>query len=180
MTPAGRWPIPALVRAMSPRLLRVVLRVRGLDYLRSNLLLDAEERRPEDDVVRRYAPDVEEIRELDAELPRHQAVWGLVAGRLADIAVDVRHHEVDVLLRQRVERRRQEVVRALRRHEPDELVVAPDVPLLVRRAGVHVEQVGDLVALAVPLDPVRQRELGAVVRYQESGIIRNFRRGLMF
>ena len=160
-------PSPALGRAVSSRLLRVVLRVRGLEYLRSHLPLAAEERRLEDDVVRRDAPDVEEIRELDTELPRHQVVGGLVAGGLADIAVDVRHHEVDVLLRQRVERRRQEVVRALRRHEPDELVVAPDVPLLVRRAGVHVEQVGDLVALAVPLDPVRQRELGAVVRDED-------------
>lgn len=99
-------PSPALGRAVSSRLLRVVLRVRGLEYLRSHLPLAAEERRLEDDVVRRDAPDVEEIRELDAELPRHQVVGGLVAGRLADIVVDVRHHEVDVLLRQRVERRR--------------------------------------------------------------------------
>ena len=158
---------PALGRAVSSRLLRVVLRVRGLEYLRSHLPLAVEERRLEDDVVRRDAPDVEEIRELDAELPRHQAVWGLVSGRLADVAVDVRHHEVDVVLRQGVERRRQEVVRAFRQHEADELVVALDVRLLVRRAGVGVEQVGDLVALAVLLDPVRQRELGAVVRDED-------------
>ena len=75
----------------------------------------------------------------------------------------MRHHEVHVVLRQGVERRRQEVVRALRQHEADELVVALDVRLLVRRAGVRVEQVGDLVVLAVLLDLVGQRELGAVV-----------------
>ena len=116
---------------MSSRLLRVVLRVRCLEYLRPHLLFDAEEGRLQDDIVRRDAPDVEEVRELDAELPRHQLVGRLVAGCFADVAVDVRHHEVHVVLRQGVERRRQEVVRALRQHEADELVVALDVRLLV-------------------------------------------------
>ena len=37
VTPTLRWPGPAIWRAMSPRLLRVVLRVRRLEYLRPHL-----------------------------------------------------------------------------------------------------------------------------------------------
>ena len=82
MTPARRWPSPALGRSMLLLLLHVVFRIRCLEYLRSDPLLDAEERWFQDDVVCRYAPDVEEVRELDAELLRHEVVGGLVAGRV--------------------------------------------------------------------------------------------------
>ena len=65
---------------------------------------------------------------------------------------------------------------ALGEDEPDALVVALDVGLLVRGAGVAVEEVRDAVALAVELDGERVAELGPVVGYQKfliTDIIRN-------
>ena len=128
-----------------------------------DLLLDAEELRLEDDVVRPDPADVEEVRDIRPELLREQVVRGPVGERGPDVAVDVRHHQVDVLLGEVVERRRQQVAVALGEDEADALVVALGVRLLAGRSRVAVEEVGDAVALAVELDGPRVAELGAVV-----------------
>ena len=145
------------------RLAGACLRVRLLGDPGPDLLLDAEELRLEDDVVRPDPADVEEIRHVRSELLREEVVRGPVAERGPDVAVDVRHHHVDVRLGEAVEGRRQKVVVPLGEDEADALVVALDVRLLVGRPRIAVEEVRDAVALAVELDGRRVAELGAVV-----------------
>ena len=71
-----------------------------------DLDLNAEERGLEDDVVRADLPDAEDLfRDVLADPRREEVAGGLVLERLARVAVDVGHRQVDVLLREVVERR---------------------------------------------------------------------------
>ena len=129
-----------------------------------DLDLDAQQRRPERDVVRRYAGYPEEGGDVLPVLPREEVVGGLVPEAPADVGVDVRHHQRDAALREAVERRRLRVGRALREDEADELVVALDVRLLAGGVGVAVEHGSEPAAVGVELDPGGVGELRAVVR----------------
>ena len=134
------------------------------------LLLEllAEEDWVEYDALCVDAADAELLQELEPALPVERdelVVRGLPAERRARGGVDVREHEVDVLLRQRVEGR------ALDEDPPDLLVVALDVRLLLRVVRVAEEDVCPSLELrrvvlrvgAVELDHLRVRELRAVV-----------------
>ena len=134
------------------------------------LLLEplAEEYRVEDDALRVHAADAELLQELAPALAIERdelVIRGFAVERRARGGVDVREHEVDVLLRQRVEGR------ALDEDPPDLLVVALDVRLLLRVVRVAEEHVRAPLELrrvvlrvdAVELDHLRVRELRAVV-----------------
>ena len=134
------------------------------ENFRARLLLNAEELRNQDGLVRWDAPGAEDFRRLDAVLLRDEVIGGAVPETLAHVAVDARHHQADVLLREVVKRGRQEVVRPFRKNGTDELVVALGARLLTGGAGVGAEEVRDAVALAVELDGLGVGEFGAVVR----------------
>ena len=142
-----------------------------VEYCAVGLLLEllAEEDRVEDDALGVDAADAELLQELAPALTverDERVVRRLPVERGTRCGVDVREHEADVLLRQRVEGR------ALDEDPPDLLVVALDVGLLLRVVRVAEEDVRApfelrgvvLRADAVELDHLRVRELGSVVR----------------
>ena len=140
------------------------------DPVRVALELLAEEDRVERDLVRRdlhYAERVQELLPLFAELLHERVVGSPVVEDAARVACDMACDEVDVVLRERVERD------AVQQHAPLLAVLALDMRLLRGAVGVAVEQVDAarqelrrvVVRVRPPLlDHVRVRELGAVVR----------------
>ena len=127
-----------------------------------DLDLDARQRRPGRDVVRRDADDSEERRDVLPELRGEEVVGRPVAEAVPDVGVDVRHHQVHLALREAVEGRRLRVRGSLGQHEADEPVVAPGVRLLVGGVGLAVEDEGEPAAV-VGLDGRGIGELAAVV-----------------
>ena len=141
-----------------------------VEYCAVGLLLEllAEEDRVEDDALGVDAADAELLQELAPALAverDERVVRRLPVERRSRGGVDVREHEVDVVLRQRVEGR------ALDEDPPDLLVVALDVGLLLRVVRVAEEHVRAPLELrwvvlrvdAVELDHLRVRELRPVV-----------------
>ena len=68
-----------------PRLLRVVLRVRGLDYLRPHLLLDAEEGRLQDDVDLMMSHINSYVREASGDKPPYDLMTRKFGVEFADL-----------------------------------------------------------------------------------------------
>ena len=139
---------------------------RGVPARRGHALLhldlDPQQRRLEGDIVRGDAGDAEERRDVLPELRGEEVVRRPVAEAVADVGVDVRHHQGHLALREAVEGRRLGVRGPLGRHEADELVVAPGVRLLVRGVRLAVEDEGE-PAVPVGLDGGGVRELAPVV-----------------
>ena len=124
-----------------------------------SLELAPEEERAERDLVRRDPDDPELSEErlpLFAERLHELVVGGSVAEDAARVAVDVREREVDLLLRERVERG------ALREDAPELLVVALDVGLLRGAVGVAEEDPRPPDELVRVVDGVGPRELDAL------------------
>ena len=126
-------------------------------------LLHFKELRAERHLLQRNRDDAEPPRDVlavfEGEPLVRRAAGGLaLRQRRADVAVDVRHHEVDLPLRERVE------ALALEDDAPDVLVVAPGVRLVGRGVGPRVEHPRPPRAVAGRgLDRERVGELGPVV-----------------
>lgn len=107
--------------------------------------------------VRRDQDQTEPVHRILAEAAQRQLHRALALQRRPCGAVDMAHHQGDLLLGQAVKGS------ALGQHIPDVLMVLFQPALLLRPAGLAVEQCGPAAAVPAVFEPLRVRELRAVV-----------------